>query len=127
MIMNLGVDIISVKRVQSNMNADEYLYRLFSEKEIKEASRSNNIIIYFAERFAGKEAILKCILDVYDDFSWSDIAILTGDYGQPYVSFSPLFLKQMTKKGYRIASSQISLSGEDEYVIAVAQVQLEEI
>ena len=90
-MLNVGVDIIAINRIDSILNSkrqDRFLDKIFSDKEIAESEKKTNKSQYFSGRFAAKEAIKKALssYDETDDSSFKSIEILSSSSGKPYVA-----------------------------------------
>ena len=89
-MLNLGVDIVAINRIESILNSDKgirFLNKIFSQKEIAESKEKGDKSQYFSGRFAAKEAIKKA-LSSYDESanqSFKSIEILNSKSGKPYV------------------------------------------
>ena len=95
-----------------------FLVKTFSKREIAEANSRINLLVYYATRFAGKEAVYKTLNWDGAHFGFSDIEILNRENGQPYVT---LYGKpEKFAKDNGIERISISLSYDDEYAIAYA-------
>jgi holo-[acyl-carrier protein] synthase len=86
-MLNLGVDIVAINRIESILNSDKGINKIFSQKEIAESKEKGDKSQYFSGRFAAKEAIKKA-LSSYDESanqSFKSIEILNSKSGKPYV------------------------------------------
>ena len=89
-MLNLGVDIVAIDRIQSILSSDRGLRfknKIFSEQEIAESENKGDKSQYFSGRFAAKEAVKKA-LSSYDSAtrqSFKSIQILNSKSGKPYV------------------------------------------
>ena len=61
MIYGIGTDLINSERVERLLNkfGNKFLFKIFSNEEIKNSKTSYNKALYFSKRFAGKEAVWK--------------------------------------------------------------------
>jgi holo-[acyl-carrier protein] synthase len=89
-MLNLGVDIVSIDRIQSILNSDKelrFLNKIFSEQEITESENKRDKSQYFSGRFAAKEAVKKALssYDISARQSFKSIEILNSKSGKPYV------------------------------------------
>ena len=90
-MLNIGVDIVAINRIDSILNSKRqarFLDKIFSDKEIAESKEKTNKSQYFSGRFAAKEAIKKA-LSSYDnttDSSFKSIEVLNSSSGKPYVA-----------------------------------------
>lgn len=118
MILGLGNDIISVKRVGQAIDryGNRFLMRLFTPFEQAYCMRYKDPVKHYAGRFAGKEAIVKALgIGFTKGVSWLDIEIQNNGSGQPYVICSPTLSSLFDNP-----SILISISHCEEYASAVA-------
>ena len=87
MILGVGVDILEVSRISSCMDAGSpaFFRRVYSTSEQGEADSRADKPHYYTSRFAGKEAVLKCLGPVPERLRWNEIEILSGESGAPFV------------------------------------------
>ncbi|MCM8770646.1 MAG: holo-ACP synthase [Candidatus Omnitrophica bacterium] len=114
MIISNGVDIIEVRRVRQAVQrwGDDFLKRIFTDNELKNANNRPAIYEHLAGRFAAKEAVFKALLD--KEINWKDIEISNDKDGKPVCSI----LKKMKNK----PNIQISISHVKNYAVATAIV-----
>jgi holo-[acyl-carrier protein] synthase len=114
MIIGTGVDITEVRRLKQAVEkwGDEFLGRVFTDKELKNARSRASIYQHLAGRFAAKEAVFKAAGD--KDLSWKDVQILNDKEGKPYCEILSSKLKKM-----RV---HISISHVKTYAVASAVV-----
>ena len=63
-MLNLGVDIVAIDRIQSILSSDKglrFMKKIFSDQEIAESENKGDKSQYFSGRFAAKEAFSKAI------------------------------------------------------------------
>ena len=87
MIIGTGVDITEVRRIRQATEkwGDDFLKRIFTKAEIKNAKTKTSFYQHLAGRFAAKEAIFKALGD--DQLSWQDIQIHNDQAGKPVCIF----------------------------------------
>jgi len=114
MIVGNGVDIIEVKRVRQAAQkwGNDFLKRIFTDKELKNANSRVAKYEHLAGRFAAKEAVFKALLD--KEISWKDIEISNDKEGKPICT-----LLRRVKKNCQI---HISISHVKNYAVASAVV-----
>ena len=69
MILGIGTDLVDERRIQRSIErfGDRFLDRIFTDAERAEASTRGSASLYFAKRFAAKEAVYKaCLLYTSD-------------------------------------------------------------
>jgi len=114
MIIGTGVDITEVSRLRKAVEkwGDDFLNRIFTEKEIANARSRASIYQHLAGRFAAKEAIFKAIQ--IKDLNWKEVQILNDEQGKPYCEI----LNSQANK----LCVQISISHVKNYAVANAIV-----
>jgi holo-[acyl-carrier protein] synthase len=122
MVIGVGTDILSLERIHDILKAgnEHFVNRIFTEKERAQSAESSDPLSYFATRFAGKEAVFKCF-GISGNIKLSEIEILDGETGQPYVTLLGAFSD--IAKQRRVRDVLVSLSYENEYAIAFAVAQ----
>ena len=118
----MGTDILNMQRLHDILGAesDSFARRVFTDREREQAAESPDPVSYYATRFSGKEAVFKCF-GIHGNVRLSEIEILDGETGQPYVTLSGKLSGIAAGKGIR--SVLISLSCENEYAVAFAVAQ----
>ena len=124
MIYGIGVDILSVAQLNDLRGKydDPFFSKTYSEKEYEAGLGRSDPIMYFAGRFAAKEAVLKALKINSGAFRFSDIETMNDDSGRPYVN-----LYGHTKELFDSLGSgrlHISLSRDVDYVIAYAVCEI---
>lgn len=112
MFKNIGIDIISNKKIKKLMSKEQFINKILSSKEKEYYIKINNNkrkIEYLAGRFTSKEAIIKSITNKYPSWNYSDISILNDETGRPY------FESEIIKENIIL-----SISHTDEYTVSVA-------
>jgi len=85
MIKGIGTDIIEIHRIEKAMlKRDNFIKRIFTDKEQMMFQSRNNKIETIAGNFAAKEAVSKA-LGTGIIFDWKDIEVLRDDLGKPIV------------------------------------------
>jgi len=114
MIIGTGVDITEVSRVRRAVEkwGDDFLNRIFTEKELENARSRSSIYQHLAGRFAAKEAIFKAIQ--IKDLAWKEVQILNDNQGKPYCEI-------LTPEADKV-NVQISISHVKNYAVANAIV-----
>lgn len=111
--MDIGVDIIEVKRIKKLMKNKKFLNRVFSEDEIKYSLSKRKPERHFAVRFAAKEAVWKILNRKLTGLALKDITTKRDENGRPMISLPKRF-RSFNKK------ITISLSHTENYAVAVA-------
>lgn len=108
MLIGIGCDIVEVSRIYANINSENFLQCILTEKEyaICNAYAKQRKAEWIAGRFAAKEAIYKAINTVYA-CPLTQIEILSDVKGRPFCTLSDFDIK-------------ISIAHEKAYAIAYA-------
>ena len=109
--MEIGIDIVEVKRIAKLIRNKAFLKRVFTYQEIEYCSRRVNKAEHYAVRFAAKEAVWKAI--GMGGISLKDISVKNRQNGKPEALIK-------SKKRKDIA---ISLSHTENYAAAVAVIR----
>jgi holo-[acyl-carrier protein] synthase len=123
MILGIGVDIITAQRIRVICRGtdDPFIKKTYSGREQEEAARWSEPVLYFASRFAGKEAVFKSLGIDGSNIRLSEIEILGSEPGRLNITLSGNTGKEAEKKG--IKEVLVSLSYNDEYAVAFAIAQ----
>lgn len=110
--MRVGVDIVSVKRIEKAFQNENFKHKVFSIEEINYCESRKNKYEHYAGKFAAKEAYAKALGTGFKNgLSFLDIKVINDEDGRPNI-ISEKF------------NVNLSISHEREY--AVAFVVLEE-
>lgn len=123
MILGTGVDILDIERIRNvhQDGTDSFFKATYTEAEREHALIRPDPALYFATRFAGKEAVFKCLGIMPDGIRLNEIEILEAETGQPRVTLSGNLKQIAENKGIR--DIQVSLSYETDFAIAFAVAQ----
>jgi holo-[acyl-carrier protein] synthase len=135
MIIGIGTDCCALARIEGAIArlGDRFLARVFTDGERAAASKRVEPALYFARRFAAKEACVKALGSGIDArIRWQDIEVLNGSAGQPILRLSGgarRRLDRITPKGCQV-TLHVSLSDDPPlalaFVILDAQPKLRE-
>jgi holo-[acyl-carrier protein] synthase len=126
MIYGVGVDLVRVDRIAQAIAryGDRFLERVFTPAEIAYCrSRARQGIWQFAQRFAAKEAFSKA-LGVglrAGGIRWREVEVLPDSMGKPEIRISGR--AQEFCRRADISNIQLSLSDEDNHVIAMVLLE----
>jgi len=114
MIIGTGVDITEVRRLRQAVSkwGNDFLNRIFTKEELKNASTRASLYQHLAGRFAAKEAVFKAVGD--KTLNWKDVQILNDREGKPVCVL-------LNGKGKKI-DVKISISHVKTYAVANAVV-----
>ena len=123
MIKGIGVDILSIDKLnpilqQDNYIQDSFIRKTYTSREIELAETRPNPIYFYATRFAGKEAVFKALNVTGEDLHLNEIEILSTDTGKPYIVLHGM--AKTLAENAEISHVLISLSYEDDTAIAYA-------
>ena len=97
-ILGIGVDIIENKRISNSIRNSKFKKRIFSNKELKQASLLKNKTNYFSKRFAAKEAFAKALGTGFrKHLNFRDIEIINNKIGKPDYNKSKKITKLIKK------------------------------
>ena len=89
MILGLGLDVVSVERLERILDGplgQRFQQRVFTEKEQEYCQSRVTSLLHFAGRFAAKEAFAKA-LGIPTGLAWTDVEVASG--GAPHFDLSP--------------------------------------
>ena len=120
--MGIGIDITEVDRIESLAEQHEqFLTRVYTEREIGYCSRKKNKYQHFAARFAAKESVLKALgVGWSQDIKWTDIEVVNDSRGRPHINTYGAVKKLVEQR--EVKEILISLSHISHYAIASAQL-----
>jgi holo-[acyl-carrier protein] synthase len=109
-IVGMGVDITEVRRLRLAVEkwGDEFLQRIFTAEELKNATNKSSLYQHLAGRFAAKEAVFKALGD--KNLGWQDVQILNDQEGKPHCFI-------FNQKGKKV-ETHISISHVKTYAVA---------
>lgn len=119
MILGLGLDLVSISRIQKNIDrfGAHFLERILTDAELA-ALPLGREATFVAGRFAAKEAAVKAIGTGFSQgVTWHDLEILPQVSGQPHLHFRGEALRHSLSMGVRRVS--ISISHERELAVSV--------
>lgn len=119
MIIGTGVDIVEVFRMRDAINkwGDNFLSKIFTEKEINYSNSRRFSHQHFAARFAAKEALAKAFGEPRKNpLKWTDIEVFNNDEGKPIIKFRGDALRLKNKK--KVGDVIVSMSHSKDYAIA---------
>jgi holo-[acyl-carrier protein] synthase len=116
-IIGTGVDITEVRRLRQAVErwGKQFLERVFTGEELKNAEKHASFYQHLAGRFAAKEAVFKAFSD--SSLTWKDVQIVNDEEGRPWCRI--LNGKACGKKVH------VSISHVKSYAVANAFVEKE--
>ena len=121
MIYGSGIDVVEVGRIEAAIAnlGDAFLDRLFTKREQEYCSKQKRPALYFAARFAAKEAVSKALgTGIGAQAGWLDMEVERAESGAPKMVFTGRAAEFLASVG--IADVQVSLSHAKEYAAANA-------
>jgi holo-[acyl-carrier protein] synthase len=118
-VSGIGVDVLSIARMEETLSrtGNRFLDKVFSLREQAAGKAHPNPTVYFATRFAAKEAVFKLFKEDWSrDGSFTDIEVDCGVHGEPLVHLTGP-LRELAGPD---ACIQISLSWDGDVAFAVA-------
>lgn len=125
MVVGIGTDLMRVDRLRNELIDSEtpFFQKTYTRKEYEQAIKRSNPKLYFATRYAGKEAVFKALrigsgCQVY----FKDIEILDNDQGAPSVILHGFIESYVASNN--IKEVLVSFSQDSDWVQAMAMVQI---
>ena len=106
--MEIGIDIVEVKRIERLIKSKAFLAKVYTQQEIAYCSEKKNKAQHFAVRFATKEAVWKALGK--ESVGLKDIEVKNLSNGKPVVLIKNTPAKNIS----------ISLTHTNNYAAAVA-------
>lgn len=110
----LGVDIVQVSRMEDLQKHDQFLEKVFTERE-RLSMREESV--HLAGRFAAKEACVKALGTGFGPVDFQELEILQEESGKPVVVLSGRAQARLEALGY--GAVELSISHEKDYAVAV--------
>ena len=126
MILGIGTDILATQRMQELIDkfGSVFLDRTFTAEERKAATLRPEPLLYYCTRFAAKEAVFKALAPAGDaGCDVREVEVLNDGTGFPYAVLRGR-LEQLAI-ARRVSAIKVSVSDEDDYVVAFAIVEAE--
>lgn len=120
MLLGIGTDILNIATIKPLMDnlADPFFTKTFTADEMNLIYNREIPLYSIATRFAGKEAVFKCLSIHGDAIRLNEIEILENANGQPSVTLYGNAKILADQKG--ISQIFISLSYDSNYAVAYA-------
>lgn len=118
MVSGIGVDSIQVGRIRAAAErwGDDFLRRLFTDRELEYCLSHANPFPSLAARFAAKEAVLKA-LGARGTWRWRDMEVERAESGKPSVSLRAGAAAFARKR--KVKSFHLSLTHDSDRATAV--------
>ncbi len=121
MVEGLGVDIVEIGRMKLAIErmGEDFLRRIFTERELAYARTKKDPVQRIAARFAVKEAVAKAMATGWSGgFRWKDVEVENDAAGKPSVALYGK-VKDLLK-GSRVL---VSISHSENVVVACAVIE----
>ncbi len=120
--IGIGIDIAEVDRIEKLAEKHEqFLTRVYTEREIGYCNKKRNKYQHFAARFAAKESVLKALGEGWSqEIKWTDIEVVNESSGRPRINTYGTVKRLVEQKG--VKEILISLTHTSRYAIASAQL-----
>ena len=119
-ILGNGVDIVENKRIKKSIINKKFITRIYSKSEINDSKKVRNKDIFFAKRFAAKEAFVKALGTGFrKGINFNDISVKNKKLGKPELHITKK-IKRIIKNKFKLNKFKIflSLSAEKKHSIA---------
>jgi holo-[acyl-carrier protein] synthase len=84
-MIQTGIDLVEIKRIQKSMKNPRFLTRVFSSDEIAMFRERKFPVQTVAANFCAKEAFAKALGCGIRGFAFKDISVLRDSLGRPYL------------------------------------------
>jgi holo-[acyl-carrier protein] synthase len=124
MIFGIGIDTVSISRIDSLLKArgEKFLRKVFSEIEIEEGMKREKPASFFAARFAAREAFVKALGTGFTrGVSLRDIGVRKGDRGKPELHFSHRGVALLKVEGITKCHLSITHDGDSAQAIVILE------
>lgn len=119
MIRGVGIDLMDMRRIPSDMPPDDaFVRRVLTPLEREEQDTHGYPHEYLCSRFSMKEAVFKALGQESDDFSMTDIEILADEIGRPIAKLLGKAAQRAQVAG--ICNVLVSISYDDNLVTSIA-------
>ena len=121
-VIGVGVDIVDNARIDKLIKNRLFLKRIYTNEEISFSKKIKNKTLFFAKRFAAKEAFVKSLGTGFrKNINFKDISIKNNRLGKPSFLITKK-IKNLIKKKFKTNSFNFFLSISDEKNYSVAFV-----
>ncbi|MBR0343537.1 MAG: holo-ACP synthase [Oscillospiraceae bacterium] len=118
MIYGIGVDMVSISRIEKACKKEAFLKHVFSCKEI-ELYRDNTSKL--AANFAAKESFSKALGTGVRGFEMKEVELFRDEIGKPYYSFSGKAKEIVTANNLK---SFASVTDEEDTVVVFTVLEI---
>jgi holo-[acyl-carrier protein] synthase len=114
-----GIDIVEIPRMREAVEkwGDNFISKIFTDREVKYSTSKRFSEQHFAARFAAKEAVVKAFGEPNKSpIRWTEIEVINDREGKPVIEFRGDALKLKKKK--RVDEVIVSMSHSKNYAVA---------
>lgn len=125
MIIGIGTDLCDSRRIEKILSekGDKFIARVFTNHEQETAESRNDKALYYAKRWAAKEACAKALgLGFRDGLLMSDFEVRNNDKGKPEMHISGRSL-DLIKDQHGEVKIHLSLTDEAPYASAYVVIE----
>ena len=123
MILGVGTDIVDERRIRRSLDrfGDRFVTRIFTTAERNAAQKRGQTTLYFAKRFAAKEACSKALgTGLRQGVFWRDMGVSNLPSGKPTMRLTNGALHRLEKITPDGMRAQIDLTITDDFPLAQA-------
>jgi len=124
MILGIGTDIVEVARIRAVIAKHDKLFmeRIFTLTEQQEAERRDDSGLFYASRWAAKEAFSKALgCGISEACGWQDICVANNKEGKPFITLNGNARETAETQG--VSNIHLSLSHEKHYTCATVVLE----
>jgi holo-[acyl-carrier protein] synthase len=128
MILGIGNDLCNVERMAGviQRHGQRFLDRTFTQAEQALAQHRSEPCLFYAGRFAAKEAFVKALgTGINEQIHWTDIEILASRSGKPFATISGGALTRLRRLADSGSDTMVHVSIAHDARLATALVILE--
>ncbi len=122
MTYGIGVDTATIARIKKSIANENFVCRVFGERERAYFESIQSRPETVAAAFAAKEAFGKALGTGLSGFAWNEVETLHNDAGAPYLSFTGAAAEIMKKLALR---AHVSLTHEGGFATAFVLLEKE--
>ena len=126
MIKGIGIDLCMVSRVQGILDREgtdgPFFRRAFTPAERQEAAGKHNRAVFFAARFAVKEAVYKAVAPLTKNgFDFRIVESLHRADGSPYISITEGIRPYLEEAGINVLHLSVTTEGDFAQAMVIAE------
>jgi len=123
MVYGIGTDFLHLSRLEPLKNSwdDSFFLRTYTDEERKAALARPEPLLYFADRFAGKEAVYKALSLPPELDRLKEIEILNNDAGRPFVRLYGKIADYAASVGVQRVLVSLSYDGDTAVAFALCE------